>query len=71
MFISFVLAVLSISFVSTVLTVEHNLIDRGVQCDAHCAIFQVRDAFALGKEKAPTIIFIDELDAIGTKRFDR
>jgi len=30
----------------------------------------VRDAFALGKEKAPTIIFIDELDAIGTKRFD-
>ncbi|CAI4036421.1 hypothetical protein SMKI_15G2650 [Saccharomyces mikatae IFO 1815] len=30
----------------------------------------VRDAFALAKEKAPTIIFIDELDAIGTKRFD-
>jgi 26S proteasome regulatory subunit T5 len=30
----------------------------------------VRDAFALGKEKAPTIIFLDELDAIGTKRFD-
>ena len=29
----------------------------------------VRDAFALAKEKAPTIIFIDELDAIGTKRF--
>lgn len=28
----------------------------------------VRDAFALAKEKAPTIIFIDELDAIGTKR---
>ncbi len=25
----------------------------------------VRDAFALAKEKAPAIIFIDELDAIG------
>jgi len=30
----------------------------------------VRNAFALAKEKAPAIIFIDELDAIGTKRFD-
>ncbi|UKK00208.1 26S proteasome regulatory particle [Theileria orientalis] len=30
----------------------------------------VRDAFSLAKEKAPTIIFIDEIDAIGTKRFD-
>ena len=30
----------------------------------------VRDAFALAKEKAPAIIFIDEIDAIGTKRFD-
>uniref|UniRef100_A0A2K5XSW7 AAA+ ATPase domain-containing protein n=1 Tax=Mandrillus leucophaeus TaxID=9568 RepID=A0A2K5XSW7_MANLE len=30
----------------------------------------VWEAFALTKEKAPSIIFIDELDALGTKRFD-
>ena len=30
----------------------------------------MRDAFALAREKAPAIIFIDEIDAIGTKRFD-
>ena len=30
----------------------------------------VRDAFKLAKEKEPAIIFIDELDAVGTKRFD-
>ena len=28
----------------------------------------IRDAFNLAREEAPTIIFIDELDAIGTKR---
>ncbi|CAK9877272.1 unnamed protein product, partial [Sphagnum jensenii] len=31
----------------------------------------VWDAFQLVKEKVPCIIFIDEVDAIGTKQFDR
>merc|ERR1712118_650425 len=30
----------------------------------------VADAFAMAREKSPCIIFIDEIDAVGTKRFD-
>ena len=31
---------------------------------------KVRDVFRTAKENAPAIIFIDEVDAIATKRFD-
>lgn len=30
----------------------------------------VRDVFRLAKENAPAIVFIDEVDAIATARFD-
>ena len=30
----------------------------------------VRDVFRMAKENAPAIIFIDEVDAIATRRFD-
>ena len=53
--------------------------DLGILCFAGPQLVQmfigdgaklVRDAFALAKQKQPAIIFIDELDAVGTKRFD-
>ena len=30
----------------------------------------VREVFKMAKENAPSIIFIDEIDSIATKRFD-
>ena len=30
----------------------------------------VRDVFRMAKENSPSIVFIDEVDAIATKRFD-
>jgi 26S proteasome regulatory subunit T2 len=31
---------------------------------------QVRELFRVAEEHAPSIVFIDEIDAVGTKRYD-
>ena len=30
----------------------------------------VRDVFRMARENAPSIVFIDEIDAVATKRYD-
>jgi ATP-dependent 26S proteasome regulatory subunit len=55
--------IISVPFVANISCIFQMFIGDGAKL--------VRDAFQLAKEKAPCIIFIDEIDAIGTKRFDR
>lgn len=33
-------------------------------------LLQVRELFRVAEEHAPSIVFIDEIDAVGTKRYD-
>ena len=53
-----------------VVQLHHGCLNTQVQMFIGDGAKLVRDAFALAKEKAPCIVFIDEVDAIGTKRFD-
>ena len=56
--------------VSTVLSESAGLIGCVLTTKIHQGPRMVRDVFRLAKENAPAIIFIDEVDAIATARFD-
>ncbi|PWA84681.1 26S protease regulatory subunit 6A [Artemisia annua] len=57
--------------ISTDVELELLLIQKLLQVFIGDGTKLVHDAFQLDKEKSPVIIFIDEIDAISTMRFDR